>query len=235
MLTVLLSSCRHSPSLLMLVSWFKTSSLPTLFQRQGCSTRACCSLPIPAKMTAVGSVLIHCSSTLISNIDKNLNYIWRVLMRSDVRCCLSLCIDGVNAWAYIGGCEYCCYFLCDIFKLATNEVVSGAFITVIRKLPLILSFFAFFGLYLLVPTKIHSFMQLRALVAALLFELSKKGFARLSPQFSYQLIYGALAAIPDSFRLGVFVLLIVPGCRGDCCPWWARTVEWPARNGTLNG
>ena len=62
-----------------------------------------------------------------------------------------------------------------MLSLLQNEVVSGAFNTLIRS-SLILSFFAFFGLYLLVPNKKIHFSHAAAgsLVAALLFNLVRK-------------------------------------------------------------
>ena len=87
-------------------------------------------------------------------------------------------------------------------KIIDSEALSGAYNLLLRWLPFILSFSAFVGLYLLVPNKkVHlSHALVGAMVAAILFEFSKKGFAAYITQFpSYQLIYGALAAIPILF------------------------------------
>ena len=79
-----------------------------------------------------------------------------------------------------------------------NSVIDN----VLRILPLILSWLSFWLLYSVVPTTRvpNRDAVVGALVAALLFELGKKGFALYITMFpSYQLIYGVLAVIPILF------------------------------------
>ncbi|WP_112478649.1 virulence factor BrkB family protein [Vibrio variabilis] len=167
------------------------------------------------RMTAIGSGFLFVAALmLISNIDNNLNYIWRVKVKrrpvfSFSMYWMILTLGPILVGASIVGTSYL-----TSLKILEHELLSGAFSFFLGWLPAFLALLAFTGLYVLVPNKkvYLSHAIIGAAVATLLFEVSKKGFAYYITQFpSYQLIYGALAAIPILFLwiyLCWFIVLI---------------------------
>ncbi|AZL86005.1 virulence factor BrkB family protein [Aliivibrio salmonicida] len=155
------------------------------------------------KMTAVGSGFLFVASVmLISAIDRSLNYIWRVKKKRRPMYSFSLywmilTLGPLLVWASLAATSYV-----TSLNIMDDEIVSSFYRTLLGWLPIILSFSAFLGLYLLVPNK--KIRVRHALVGAMsagcLFEVSKVGFAQYITQFpSYEVIYGALAAVPILF------------------------------------
>jgi membrane protein len=151
------------------------------------------------KMTTFGLLFLFVAAILlISSIDKNLNYIWRVTKKRRLVFSLSIYWMVLTLGPIMIALSLA--FSSHVASLLEwNEDAIHVFYNLI---PISFSFLTFFGLYLLVPNlKIKITHALAgAFVAGGLFEVSKKVFSFYVTQFpSYELIYGALAAIPLLF------------------------------------
>ena len=164
------------------------------------------------KMTPVGLViLILLALLLIYSIDHTLNHIWRV--RKNRRLIVSFSIYWVVLTlgpVLIGTSLLTTSYLLSLTGFEENTLLA------VRKLflellPYLASFSSFLLLYLVVPnTSVHFWSALSgAMIAAILFELSKSVFALYFTHFPvYQAIYGALAIIPLLF-IWVYVSWVV--------------------------
>lgn len=177
-------------------------------------------------MSAVGGAFVFITAMLlISTIDKNLNFIWRVQRKRRLVYSFSMYWMVLTLGPIFIGSSLALSSYITSERMISQEVVSGIY----RVLPIMLSILAFVGLYILVPNikvKIRHALT-GAIVSGLLFELSKKAFAMYITAFpSYELIYGALAAIPILFvwiYLCWFIVLIgaeVTASLGERDEWY---------------
>lgn len=154
-------------------------------------------------MTAIGILaLVFFALLLIHNIDKTLNKIWRVTNRPRLIISFSiywmiLTLGPILFGLSIGVTSY-------LVRLSTfaDDYTPGFSTLVLGVVPYLMSLIAFFILYLVVPNlKVRVKHALwGALLAMVLFELSKRGFAFYVTNFpTYQTIYGALALLPILF------------------------------------
>ncbi len=161
-----------------------------------------------SKMTTFGTCgLIVTALLLIASVDSVLNKIWnskkkRPMVFSFAVYWMVLTLGPILLVASVAISSY----LLSLNWLSINGVHS-VIDQMLRILPLLISWISFWLIYQVVPTvrvpPLDALMG--ALVAGLLFELGKKGFALYIQLFpSYQLIYGVLAVIPILF-LWVYV------------------------------
>lgn len=155
------------------------------------------------QMTAVGiAFLAGVALLLIRNVDETLNRIWRVKHKRPVMISFAvywmvLSLGPVLLGASIGVTSY----IVSLVSFA-DQGIPGFSGFLLKLLPYIISMAGFIMLYTLVPNTRVSFKAAvpGAFFAALLFELTKQGFAVYISHFpSYELIYGALATIPILF------------------------------------
>jgi len=156
-----------------------------------------------SKMSAIAiTFLFLFALLLISTIDKSLNKLWRVDKKRRIVTAFSmywmvLTLGPVLVGSSIATTSYIVSLVSfgdyDLFGLAN---------ILLRLLPILASIAAFLILYLVVPNKEVNFYYALsgAVLAAILFEIAKKGFSFYVTQLpSYQVIYGALASIPILF------------------------------------
>lgn len=185
-----------------------------------------------SSMTAIGGAFVFITAMmLVSTIDKNLNFIWRVKRKRRLVYSFSMYWMVLTLGPLLMGASLALSSYITSEQYISLEVVSGIY----RILPMILSMSTFVVLYMLVPNiKVKFFHACTgALVAGLLFEFSK-GFAMYITAFpSYQLIYGALAAIPILFvwvYLCWFIVLVgaeVTASLGEREDWYDEEPYYP--------
>ena len=154
-------------------------------------------------MTAVGILALVCVALLlIHNIDKTLNKIWRVSKRPRPIISFSIYWMILTLGPILFGSSIALSsYLIGLTRFA-DDYTPGLSTLLLGIVPYLMSLLAFFILYLVVPNiKVRARHALwGALLATILFELSKRGFALYVTHFpAYDTIYGALALVPILF------------------------------------
>ena len=164
------------------------------------------------RMTPLGLlVLLIVAVLLLSSIDHTLNQIWHVRKNRGLIVSYSIYLVVLITSPFLLGTS----LAATSYLVSLSGIEEGSALFLIRlllsSLPFLGSFLFFLLLYIIVPhTKVHFWSAVSgALIATLLFEISKSAFALYFIHFPvYQVIYGALAVIPLLF-IWVFISWVV--------------------------
>jgi membrane protein len=153
-----------------------------------------------SKMTGIGVVfVIAVAVNLISTIDATMNHIWRNKKRRRLSVALAVYWMILTLGPLLMGSGMAVTSYIISLSAFADSYVSGLRTMLLSVVPILTSLIAFVILYVMMPNRVvkvrHALWG--ALVAAILFEFAKRGFAAYITAFpSYEAIYGALAAIP---------------------------------------
>ena len=164
------------------------------------------------RMTPLGLlVLLIVAVLLLSSIDHTLNQIWHVRKNRGLIVSYSIYLVVLITSPFLLGTS----LAATSYLVSLSGIEEGSALFLIKLLlssfPFLGSFLFFLLLYIIVPhTKVHFWSAVSgALIATLLFEISKSAFALYFIHFPvYQVIYGALAVIPLLF-IWVFISWVV--------------------------
>lgn len=165
-----------------------------------------------SKLSAVGVVfLVVTSLLLVSEIESALNQIWRVRQQRPWASRLAVYWTALTVGPLLMGASIAISSYVVSLPLLRGAASSGAAHTLLKFVPFAIEGVAFTLAYVIVPNIRVSWRPAVAggVLAAVLFEVAKSGFAhyvRTVP--TYQVIYGALAAIPI-FLLWIFLSWMV--------------------------
>ena len=156
-----------------------------------------------SKMSAIAiTFLFLFALLLISAIDKTLNKLWRINKKRKTVTAFSMYWMVLTLGpVLVGSSIVATTYIVSLVSLGDYDVLGLSNI-LLRLLPVLASIFAFLVLYMVVPNKDVTFKHAfsGAILAGVLFEIAKKGFALYVTHLpSYQTIYGALAGIPILF------------------------------------
>jgi len=148
------------------------------------------------------ATLLVVALLLISNIDKTLNHLWKTEAQRPMVYTFAIYWMVITLGPLlIGSSIAVTSYLAAIAEFA-DDYTPGFGTAFLKLVPSMAAIGAFMILYMVVPNRTvrAKYAIWGAVLAALLFELSKNAFAFYVSSFpSYQVIYGALAAVPILF------------------------------------
>jgi len=155
-----------------------------------------------AKMTGTSFIfLILVAIMLMASIDRAFNTIWRVKKKRGLMKMLMVywSVISLGPLLMAASIAVTSYIISHPFLNQANAEMEAVLPKVLIFMPVIVSTFAFSILYAIVPNRSVPLRHALAggFVAALLFEIAKRGFGFYVTNFpTYEAIYGALATVP---------------------------------------
>lgn len=146
--------------------------------------------------------LVVVALLLISNIDKTFNHLWKTQVQRPIIFTFAIYWMVITLGPLLIGLSIAVSSYLSGLANFADDYTPGFGTAALKLVPWGAAIGAFLLLYMIVPNRPikGKYALCGAILAAILFELTKKGFSLYITSFpSYQVIYGALAVIPILF------------------------------------